>query len=135
MPNSLDFSGMKVGYDSEALRRFCHERGIARLESLGSALGEDFRHDSDVDLLSTLTALPDIPWKLVVGMRNVLIHDYVDVDPARVWKDGQKDIPLMVERLEAFLSSHPLSNEPVQRAFSEAPPADPCVSASHLDSY
>src|SRR5437016_1498694 len=45
---------MRLAYDTESLRRFCRERGIARLELFGSALGEDFRSDSDVDLLCTL---------------------------------------------------------------------------------
>ncbi|MBI4661451.1 MAG: nucleotidyltransferase domain-containing protein [Verrucomicrobia bacterium] len=45
---------MKLAYDNEALGRFCRERGIARLEVFGSALRDDFRPDSDVDLLCTL---------------------------------------------------------------------------------
>ena len=50
---------MKLRYDNEAVRRFCGERGVARLEIFGSALGEDFRPDSDVDLLCTLTPEKD----------------------------------------------------------------------------
>src|ERR1017187_9128591 len=50
---------MKPRYNIETLRRFCHERGIARLELFGSALRDDFRRDSDVDLLCTLTAEKD----------------------------------------------------------------------------
>ena len=45
---------MKLQYDAEAIRRFCHERGIAKLEVFGSALSDDFGPDSDVDLLCTL---------------------------------------------------------------------------------
>lgn len=45
---------MKLEYDTLAVQRFCRERGIARLELFGSALGNDFRADSDVDLLATL---------------------------------------------------------------------------------
>lgn len=29
---------------------------------------------------------PDIPWKLVTAMRNILIHDYDDVDLNVVWQ-------------------------------------------------
>jgi uncharacterized protein len=51
---------MKLAYDSEALNRFCRERGIVSLELFGSALREqDFREDSDVDLLCTLSAEQD----------------------------------------------------------------------------
>jgi predicted nucleotidyltransferase len=45
---------MKLQYDNEAVRQFCRERGIARLELFGSALRDDFRAESDVDLLCTL---------------------------------------------------------------------------------
>ena len=50
---------MKLRFDNEAVQRFCQERGIARLELFGSALRDDFRPDSDVDLLCTLTAEKD----------------------------------------------------------------------------
>ena len=50
---------MKLRYDSEAVGRFCRERGVARLELFGSALGDDLRPDSDVDLLCTLTTEKD----------------------------------------------------------------------------
>ena len=45
---------MKLIFNLENLQRFCQERGISRLELFGSALGDNFRADSDVDLLATL---------------------------------------------------------------------------------
>lgn len=45
---------MKVQFDPKVLSGFCRERGIAKLELFGSALREDFRENSDVDLLATL---------------------------------------------------------------------------------
>jgi predicted nucleotidyltransferase len=45
---------MKVTFDPNRLRQFCQQTGIARLELFGSALRNDFRDDSDVDLLATL---------------------------------------------------------------------------------
>lgn len=45
---------MKLQFDAEAVRQFCRERGIARLELFGSALGDDFNEDSDVDLLAMI---------------------------------------------------------------------------------
>lgn len=40
-----------VDLDGQALAAFCRDNGIRRLAVFGSALGEDFRPDSDVDLL------------------------------------------------------------------------------------
>ena len=45
---------MKLSFNSEKLGQFCRERGISRLEIFGSALRDDFRVDSDIDLLATL---------------------------------------------------------------------------------
>lgn len=33
---------------------------------------------------------PDIPWSKMAGMRDVLIHDYMDVDLMTVWKVSQE---------------------------------------------
>src|SRR5207245_4118102 len=41
-------------FDRQRLELLCRERGISRLDLFGSALREDFRADSDVDLLATL---------------------------------------------------------------------------------
>jgi uncharacterized protein with HEPN domain len=66
-------------------------------------IGEAARHLSP----DALKALPEIPWHLVVGMRNVLIHDYDDVDPQRVWKATQGDIPVLIARIKAYLGAQP----------------------------
>ena len=36
---------------------------------------------------------PDIPWSDMAGMRDLLIHDYIDVDFGVVWKTASEDIP------------------------------------------
>jgi uncharacterized protein with HEPN domain len=62
-------------------------------------IGEAARHLSP----ETLKALPEIPWKLVVGMRNILIHDYDDVDPSRVWTSICEDVPVLIERVTVYV--------------------------------
>lgn len=47
-------------------------------------------------------AHPAFPWKHMRGMRNVLIHDYADVDLCIVWEVIQKDLP-NVERMATAL--------------------------------
>jgi len=49
---------MKLDFDVNAVRQFCRERGISKLELFGSVLRDDFREDSDVDLLATVR--PDV---------------------------------------------------------------------------
>jgi uncharacterized protein with HEPN domain len=38
---------------------------------------------------------PDIPWQDMAGMRDKLIHDYLDVDLDVVWKTVEFDLPLL----------------------------------------
>lgn len=45
---------MKLEYDNALVGRLCREHGVAKLEAFGSVLRDDFRPDSDVDLLATL---------------------------------------------------------------------------------
>ena len=46
-----------------AIEGFCRKWRIVRLELFGSVLREDFRPDSDVDLLVTFA--PESPWSLM----------------------------------------------------------------------
>ena len=46
---------------------------------------------------------PEIPWKVIVGMRNRLIHGYFDIDLDIVWKTVNEEIPFLVEELEKII--------------------------------
>ena len=47
----------------EAIQRFCQKWQIIELSLFGSVLRNDFRPDSDIDVLVTFT--PDAPWSLL----------------------------------------------------------------------
>lgn len=36
---------------------------------------------------------PKVPWSDMIGMRNVLIHDYIEVDLEAVWLTVKDDLP------------------------------------------
>ncbi len=43
---------------------------------------------------------PEIPWAVIVAMRNRLIHAYYDVDLDRVWDTVTSDLPPLIRSLE-----------------------------------
>lgn len=48
----------------------------------------------------TRAAHPEIPWKDMAGLRDVLIHAYNMVDMPMVWRLLQKDVPELIVALE-----------------------------------
>ena len=70
----------------------CQDSVIRRLEVIGEAarrVSEEGR-----------AALPELPWKAMIGMRSVMIHEYDDVDLTVVWNTVKDDLPALVEALE-----------------------------------
>lgn len=51
----------------------------------------------------TCNAYPDIPWPIIVGMRNRLVHAYFDVDFDQIWSTLQNDLPELTAQLKAIL--------------------------------
>ncbi|MCD6507698.1 DUF86 domain-containing protein [Candidatus Poribacteria bacterium] len=53
---------------------------------------------------------PHIPWSLIVGMRDHLIHGYDIVDWDEVWKTTKKDIPDLLGEINSLLPSEPTNS-------------------------
>lgn len=49
------------------------------------------------------SAHPTVPWADVIGMRNILVHDYSGVNLNDVWEVVQKDLPMLKKQLRQIL--------------------------------
>jgi uncharacterized protein with HEPN domain len=43
---------------------------------------------------------PQIPWEAIAGMRNKIVHDYMDVDEGIVWDSVVHELPPLVTELK-----------------------------------
>ena len=48
-------------------------------------------------------AHPEIPWRQIIGQRNVLIHEYGEIKQERIWKVVRENVPQLIELLKPFV--------------------------------
>jgi len=70
---------------------------IRQLEVIGEAtkrLSEEFR-----------VRHPEIPWRNMAGIRDILIHAYDHVDIDQVWTSAQNSIPDILDKIKTYVQS------------------------------
>ena len=48
----------------------------------------------------------DIPWRDIIGIRNIVAHHYGTIDVERIWDTVKQDIPLLNDFCEAQFGGH-----------------------------
>ena len=48
---------------------------------------------------------PDIDWKSIIGFRNVLVHDYMEINFVRVWEIVENDLPSLKKQIAEILQN------------------------------
>ncbi|RMD68251.1 MAG: DUF86 domain-containing protein [Gammaproteobacteria bacterium] len=93
-----EIEAMLAGHDLAAfLENRMLQRAIERdIELVGEAarrLSEAFRERH-----------PEIPWREVIGQRNILAHEYGRIDHELLFKTAAEDIPLLAQHLRRLLA-------------------------------
>ncbi len=83
-----------------SLERFQAERVVVRAtERCIEIIGETARRVSN----STRQSQTDIPWSDLIGQRNILAHEYGQIDHELLYKTATEDVPQLILLLEKRL--------------------------------
>jgi uncharacterized protein with HEPN domain len=88
-----DFAGLEAN-------RQLQDSVVHRLEIIGEAaknLPE-----------SIVNAIPEVPWARIRGMRNLLVHQYWEINIERVWAVIHNELPPLVAAVERYTDNSPL---------------------------
>ena len=69
------------------------------LEIVGEAarrLSEEFKQEH-----------PEIPWRQIIAQRNVLIHEYNDIDYKEIWQVVSFHLPRLIEQIRPLIPPLP----------------------------
>jgi len=69
-------------FAEDKMKRFAVERQLL-------VIGEAAHHLSE----SCRNANPDIPWKLMIGLRNIIAHEYGEILVDRIYKIAKENVP------------------------------------------
>lgn len=45
----------------------------------------------------------DLPWRMIMGFRNMAVHEYFNLDLSQVWVTVQEDLPELIRKSKEYL--------------------------------
>lgn len=82
------------------LAGFLEDRMLLRAVERGvEIIGEAARRVS----AAFMDAHPEVPWRLIIGQRNILAHEYGHIDHELLFRTVIDDLPGLIAQLQALL--------------------------------
>ena len=78
-------------FGGDRLRMLALERSMELIGEAARRVSDAFRRKH-----------PQIPWKEMIGLRNILAHDYGRIDHDKLYATAVKEIPRLIAALEAL---------------------------------
>jgi uncharacterized protein with HEPN domain len=72
--------------------------GLDRLDGISMmliAISENIRRLDRLMGESLANRYPEIPWSEIKGIRNILAHDYFDIDPEEIYRICRQDLAIL----------------------------------------
>ncbi len=85
---------------------FYGEQGSDKLDSITMmliAIGENFKKIDKITEGSLLALYPQIDWKGVKGIRDIIVHDYFNIDAEEIFDVCKNDIPELLSVVEKMI--------------------------------
>jgi uncharacterized protein with HEPN domain len=70
---------------------------LRNLQTLGQSAGRLSRTLRD--------AHPEVHWRGIIGLRNILVHDYLGINLVRIWEIVEYDLPVLKRQVEDMLQA------------------------------
>ncbi len=86
-------------YGSDRMLRGAVERHLEIIGEAANRVSRGFR-----------SAHPEIPWLRIIAQRNVLTHEYGEIDDALIWRVATARIPELISQLERIMPPLPLED-------------------------
>jgi len=88
----LEHVHAKEDMEKDEVLRYAVERNFSVIGEAAKRVPESVRKEN-----------PQIPWKEMAGMRDMIIHEYDEIDLDEVWETIEKDIPKVLEGINQLL--------------------------------
>ena len=85
----------EVSYSNFKSNKLLIDATVRRLEIIGEAvknIPESFR-----------SKYPDVEWRKIAGLRDIIIHSYFGIDFEVIWGIIKKDVPVLKKQIKEIL--------------------------------